>query len=131
MDCEHKFPAWIRKAAGPQARPFLVQDHERCLWTQEPRQALKEQGIVLLENYPKCSQDLNPIETAWRELRARLATTEPEKMEDRDTFIDRLRLAVRWVNKNRARFLQKLCTCQKEWAQDVLDADPPGARTKH
>ena len=60
----HKFPAWLRKATGGDSRSFLVQDHERCLWTEEPRCALREQGIHLLEHYPRCSQDLNAIEAA-------------------------------------------------------------------
>ena len=43
-------------------------------------------------------------------------------MEDRGAFITRLRQAVQWVNKNRADYLEQLSQCQKEWAQDVLDA---------
>jgi hypothetical protein len=130
---EHKFPAWIKKALKRKARQgvFLVQDHEKALWTPEPREAMRAQGITLLENYPKCSQDLNPIETAWREVRARLAFTEPRAMEARDAFIRRLRVAVAWVNQHRAAYLAEICSSQKEWAQDVLDAEPPGSRTKH
>jgi transposase len=125
------FPRWIAKSLrGQVAGTFLVQDHERCLWSAEPREAMQEQGLVLLENYPKCSADLNPIEEAWRELRARLASTEPADMEDRATFLVRLRQAVAWVNVNRANRLQWLCKSQKERARDVLRAKPPGARTK-
>ena len=36
-----------------------------------------------------------------------------------------------WVNANRAEYLWYLCNAQKEWAQDVWEAKPPGARTKH
>ncbi len=86
-------------------------------------------GLNLLENFPKCSQDLNPIETVRRELRSRLAETQLTTLEDRDVFIARLRAAVAWVNRNRAEFLYKLCNCQAEWASDVLAAK--GARTKH
>ena len=125
----HKFPAWLRKAMGANRRAFLVQDHERCLWTEEPRSALRQQGILLLEHYPKCSQDLNAIELAWREVRARLAATEPTSMESRDTFIVHLRAAVAWVNMRRQAYLLKICTDQKERARDVLKMK--GGRTKH
>ena len=83
----------------------------------------------MLKNFPKCSQDLNPIEVVWRELRERLYTTQPVEMESRDDFIARARNVVSWVNKNRKGYLKYLCSCQKEWAQDVEDAE--GARTKH
>ena len=122
------FPRWLEKAAG-NPDVFLVQDHERCLWSDEPRQAMRDQGVSLLENFPKCSQDLNPIETAWRELRARVAETEPESREGRADFIARLRNAVAWVNSNRADYLQHLCNSQKDRARDVIAQD--GGRTKH
>ena len=80
-------------------------------------------------NYPKCSQDLNPIETAWRELRARLYATQPEALETREEFIKRLRAGVAWVNANRAAYLQKLCTDMKERARDVQKQK--AGRTKH
>ena len=92
---------------------------------------MRKVGAILLENFPKCSQDLNPIEVAWRELRARLADTEPTELESREAFCARLRNAVDWVNRNRSDYLKWLCSCQKEWSQDVLTAKPPGARTKH
>ena len=44
-------------------------------------------------------------------------------------FIARLRLAVQWVNRNRAGLLQSLSLSQKERAHDVLEAK--GARTQH
>ena len=47
---------------------------------------------------PNFSQDLNPIEVAWRELCARLDVTQPTAMECKQDFIARLRLAVAWVN---------------------------------
>jgi hypothetical protein len=128
---QNKFPIWLGKALGRKASAFLVQDHERCLWTEEACQAIRSQGIKLLEKYPKCSQDLNPIETAWRELRNRLATTEPARLEGRSEFIRRLRQAVAWVNRNRPEYLKTLCSSQKAWARDVQNAVPPGSRTKH
>ena len=86
-------------------------------------------GVGLLTNYPKCSQDLNPIEVAWRELRNRLAATQPVRRESRSALITRLRAAAAWVGNRRADYLMYFCHCQKEWARDVKDMD--GARTKH
>lgn len=126
------FPRWLARAFGenyPQV--FLVQDHEKALWTSEPRDAMQDANIHLLENFPKCSQDLNPIETAWRELRNRLSETMPVGQESRKDFIQRMRNAVAWLNTNRHEYFQNLCTSQKERAQDLLDASPPGARTGH
>ena len=79
---------------------------------------------------PRCSsQDLNAIELAWREVRARLAATEPTAMESRDKFIVRLRAAAPWVNLRRQACLLKICTDQKEMARDVMKMK--GGRTKH
>ena len=130
---ENRFPGWLGKALGRKKakQAFLLQDHERCLWSDSSLEAMANIGISLLDKFPKCSQDLNPMETVWRELRARLAATEPTTMEDRETFIRRLRTSVAWLNRNRQDYLRKLCSCQKEWAQDVQQASPPGSRTKH
>ena len=122
------FPRWLEKAFG-HSDVFLVQDHEKCLWCDEPRQALREQGITLLEEYPKCSQDLNPIETAWRELRARVAETEPEERETRSEFVVRLRNAVAWVNANRYEYLLHQCHNQKDRARAVIQQQ--GGRTEY
>ena len=86
-------------------------------------------GLTLLMNYPKCSQDLNAIKTAWRELRWRSSDTEPTNIETRAAFVIRLRNAIAWLNKHRAEYFMELCTSQKERARDVRDAQ--GARTKH
>ena len=90
---------------------------------------MRERGLTLLENYPKCSADLNPIETAWREVRARLADSEPEAFETRGAFVRRLRQAVAWCNAHRAPLFDHLCSSAKERAAAVLAATPPGART--
>ena len=125
-----KFLGWIRASFGVQRRGvLLVQDHERCLWAREPRDAMDGIGIHLLTNYPKCSQDINPIETVWRELRCRLNATQPAAPEGRDEFISRLRTAVAWLNRNRCEYMMHLCNCQAEWARDVLAHQ--GGRTKH
>ena len=86
-------------------------------------------GIALIESYPKCSQDLNVIETAWRELKQRLADTEPMRIEDRAACVKRMRLAVKWVNRNRSDYLRNLFYAQKERARDVKKQK--GGRTKH
>lgn len=128
---QHKFAPWLKKKLGRKARKgtFLVQDHEKALWRPEPREAMRANNIKLLENFPKCSQDLNPIEIAWRELRARLYVTAPEALEKREAFIVRMRQGVAWLNVNRAPYFRCLCSCQKEWAKDVQKA--LGCRTKH
>ena len=90
---------------------------------------MRDVGIQLLENFPKCSQDLNPIETAWRELRSRLDATLPKNLEKREDFIPRLRAAVAWVNANRSEYLAHLCTDQKERALAVRKLK--GSRTQY
>ena len=70
----------------------------------EARDVGESVNVHLLENYPKCSQDLNPIETAWREVRNRLYHTQPKNQETRSAFVLRLRAAVSWTNRNRADF---------------------------
>ena len=127
------FAKWLQQGLGRRAAScgaFLVQDHERCLWKDESLAALKEAGVTVLD-FPKCSQDLNPIEICWRELRARLDETAPTEREYRDDFVKRVKNAVLWLNNNRHEYFLKLCTCQKEWARDVQTATPPGSRTKH
>ena len=103
-----------------------MQDHERCLWTAKPREAMKAINVNVLENYPKCSQDLSPIEIAWRELKTRLDVTLPASFESCAEFLSRLRNATAWVNSNRTDYLYELCTSQKTWARDVKNATPPG-----
>ena len=125
-----QFRLWLDRAFSRSTKVFLVQDHERCLWADEPLDALEDENIELLD-FPKCSQDLNPIEVARRELKARLAETMPTSFETRPQFVRRLLCAVSWVNKHRADYLWTLCHSQKAWAKDVVEATPPGARTKH
>ena len=40
------------------------------------------------------------------------------------------RLAFAWVNRNRKEYFTELCTSQRAWARDALDAKPQGGRTK-
>ena len=101
------------------------------MWNEEPLDAMEEENIELLENFPTSSQDLNPIEVAWREVRSRLDATMPAAFESRQAFMKRLHRAVAWVNVHRADLFLEICAAQKAWAKDVLNASPPGARTKH
>ena len=64
-------------------------------------------------------------------VRARLDETMPSRgLEKRADFVERLRGAVSWVNRNRAEYMWYLSTNQKERAADCLSSDPPGGRTK-
>ena len=129
-----RFGGWLRDGLGRRqlrSGVFLLQDHERALWRAGPREAMRAAGITLLENFPKCSQDLNPMEICWRELRARLDETCPTGPEARQNFVARLRAATAWVNVHRADYLKTIASSQKEWARDVQQAKPPGSRTKH
>ena len=126
---EKRFPTWLDDAFGAdRAKTFLVQDHEKPLWTAEPRSEMKKIGVSLLEQYPKCSQDMNAIEAAWKELRERLYSTQPVGRETRDEFVTRLRAATAWLNRNKFDYLMYLCNRQKEVAHEVVHVRK-GART--
>lgn len=122
-----RFAAWLKEL--PAGKKYVLQDHERCLWSTEALEGFKEIGAEPVHQFPKSSQDLNPIEVCWRELRARLYETEPTDIEDREAFISRLRNAVAWCNKNRAELFAKLASSQKAWARDVQEQG--GGRTRH
>ena len=121
---EDYFPAWLKHCT------YLVQDFERSLHTAEPLAALEEIGVELVENYPKCSQDFNAIENAWKRLRERLDVTLPVALEKRDAFVRRLKAAVAWVNIHKKAELEYLSRNQKERANDCLQMKPKGSRTK-
>ena len=107
---------------------YVAQDFERCLRCEEPMEAFKEIGVQLVPDYPRCSQDLNAIENAWKLLRDRLDETLPPELEDREAFSTRVRNAVTWLNKNRRDELLMLSTNQKARAREVLTLK--GGRTK-
>ena len=111
------FSRWLRRVR----RPILVQDHERALWCDEPRAAMEEVGITVLEKHPKHSADLNAIENVWALLRERLAATLPPTTESRAAFVSRLRAAVLWLNRNRSASMRKLAGDMKERALAVQD----------
>ena len=110
---KYDFPRWLGECR------YLVQDFERCLRCEEPMQAMKEVHVSLVEQYPKCSQDLNPIENVWNLLRDRVYETMPIGMESREDFVRRLRNAVDWLNRNRKQELMELCLDQKKRAREV------------
>lgn len=121
---EDYFPQWLNHCS------YLVQDFERCLHTEEALAALDDIGVELVEDYPKCSQDFNAIENAWKILRDRLDVTLPRGQETRDSFVRRLTAAVVWVNQSKASELEYLSRNQKERANDCLRMTPKGSRTK-
>jgi transposase len=114
---EHRFEKWLQKKNWP----VLVQDHQRCLWCDEPTKAMERIGVQVLDWHPTYSPDLNAIENAWSFLRKRLDETHPcgDEVEDRDAFITRLRAAVSWINKHHHSGMRALCRNQKERAADV------------
>lgn len=111
---EHYFPQWLDGCTE------IVQDFEKCLRCDEPLAAFSKIGATLVHDYPKCSQDLNAIENAWRLLRERLDETLPAEVETRHDFALRLKNAVRWVNTNRYDQLCHYCWNQKERCCELL-----------
>ena len=122
---EHRFAGWISKAFGDDDPVYLLQDHERCLWASAPREEMKAHHSGPWRDVRSCegrrgddtsarclsrarrtrtpeSQDLNPIEEVWREVKGRLQDTEPTSRETRAKFICRLRHAIAWVRRNRS-----------------------------
>ena len=120
------FAAWRQACFGDDARVFLVQDHEKCLWTPKSLAALKAAGFDVLENFPKSSPDLNAIEGWWHRLRDRLEHTAPTAMETRGAFLARLRRTVHWMNEHWHEDALALATNQKDRAARVRDLQ--GAR---
>ena len=54
---KHRMAKWSADAFNDNRPVFLVQDHERALWGDEAKEAMRDHGLRLLENYPKCSQE--------------------------------------------------------------------------
>ena len=122
-----KFAVWRRRCFRDNKTTYLVQDGERCLWQERNLKALRAAGLVV-EEFPKCSPDLNVIEGVWARLRALLAEREPEKRETRSNFVKRLRRTVNWMNANKKTNMRKLCRNLKERARDVIALG--GAKSK-
>ena len=55
---EHRFAKWIAAAFGDDEAVYLLQDHERCLWSDEPREQMKARKSAArrphLESAPSC-----------------------------------------------------------------------------
>jgi hypothetical protein len=117
-----QFALWRRCCFGDDKPVHLVQDHERCLWQDRNLVALKEAGLTLVTNFPKCSPDLNAIEGWWHRLRDLLEERAPVEMESREDFIRRLRRTVTWMNANLHSEALKLATNQKQRVADVKKA---------
>ena len=115
-----KFESWRRSCFEDDEPCKLVQDHERCLWTEINLKALRDAGCPAIANYPKCSPDLNAIEGVWAKLKQRLEATEPQEMETRAEFLIRVRRAVNWLNERCHDDLLTLCTNQKTRAHEVV-----------
>ena len=126
---QQHFPQWRRKLFGGARGVRLVQDHERCLWTEQNREAIEAAGFRLVANFPTHSPDLNAIEGWWARLRQRLDHTAPEGVESRREFLVRLRRVVSWMNENWRDDALHLATNQKERARAVLH-EVHGARTR-
>ena len=123
-----KFALWRRTCFGDDAKCHLVQDHEKCLWQPQNKEALRHAGCPVIEAFPKSSPDLNAIEGVWNLLRQRLEATQPEEFESRSDFLARLRRCAHWLNDNQAEAMLHLCNNQKQRATDVLQL--MGAKTK-
>ena len=121
---EDKFEDWCGTCE------YVVCDYESCLRTPEALHALFACGLQLVEEFPRCSQDFNAIENAWKILKDRLDETVPVELERRDSFITRLNAAVRWMNRTRRDQLRYLSDNQKERADECLAKDPKGGRTQ-
>jgi transposase len=121
---EDKFVDWVGNCE------YLVCDFEKCLRSQPALFALDKINLKLVDGYPKCSQDFNAIENAWKTLKDRLNETMPRELESREDFIPRLHAAVAWMNRHRKEQLWRLSTNQKERADACLKQDPPGGRTE-
>ena len=121
------------KGAGPKSFFFfsherICQDHERCLRATESLQAMETIGVALVREYPKSSQDLNPVENVWNILRELVNMSQPVAKEERADFEIRLKAAVNHLNTQMSDSLKDLWLCQKKRAKLLLEATPPGSR---
>ena len=105
-----------------------MKDHERCLRAAESMEAMRSIGVSLVKEFPKCSQDLNPVENVWNTLRDLINVPQPVAKEARVDFELRLRAAVQELNSKQADSLKDLWLCQKKRAKALLEAHPPGSR---
>ena len=121
------FQGW-RKACLSRGRVFVAKDFEAFLRSPENIEAEADAGCDQIAKYPKSSPDFNAIEGWWRRLKMYLEERAPTELEDRDTFIRRLRRAVNYLNANCRAEGRVLCRNQKERARQCLTLK--GSRTK-
>ena len=95
------FPKWLK------GREAVILDGEGCMHGKAAAAALDEAEVVV-EKLPPNSPDFNPLENAWARLQARLAKTDPSKLENEKAFRQRVKNALKWVNKNEAADLKKM-----------------------
>ena len=91
-------------------------------------EAMRSIQVRLVQEYPKNSQDLNPVENVWNILRDLVNKSQPVAIEARADFEGRLKAAVRELNTRMSESLQELWLCQKTRAKALLEAKPPGSR---
>ena len=104
----------------------MVSDFEGFLRTAEAVASMDAAGVTLIEQYPRSSQDLEPVENCWSIIR------QSATVETRGQFIERLAEAVAWMSHwgKQADILKELWVDQKERDRKVLAAKPPGRRIK-
>ena len=96
---------------------MLIQDHERCLLSEDSQQAIADAGLQLQTDFPKRSPDLNAIEGVWKLLRDALVKNAPSHVESRSEFVARLRRTVTQINRKSRALMTSFCTNQKESKQ--------------
>ena len=122
------FATWRRRCMPRGGRVLVVKDFERFLRSDATIAAEAKAGCDQIDEYPKCSPDLNAIEGWWRKLKLYLEEHEPTERESRDAFLKRLRRAVHFLNSRCRAQGRRLCRNQKERAKDVIKLN--GARTR-
>ena len=120
------FPKWWKKSRprGATKMPRILQDNERCLWSQQAKDAFHKQDYRLVVRYPTWSGDLNPIEQCWNGLRLMLGSHVPAERESRRAYLRRLHNTVAKYNTKYSGFLQQICggNEMRRRAADVIAA---------
>ena len=121
--------AKLRKDCVGNRRVLLVQDHERCLWSDTSLAALRAAGCDVVKKHTKYSPDLNAIEAWWNRLRNLLQSRAPPTIETRAQFVLRLRRTVAWLNENAKPEARRLCRGVKTRAGEIIKLK--GAKCKY
>ena len=110
-------------------RVVLVQDRERCLWSDACLSALSNAGCDVLKKHTNYYPDLNAIEAWWNRLRRLMESRAPPMMETRAQFLLRLRKAMAWLNSNAKTEARRLCRGVKTRPEEVIRLK--GAKCKY